>query len=61
MFKDANARILVTKNSGRLGGFLQKFQAAQSLGMITAVLAKPEEAGGITLEEACRRIVGFCV
>ena len=57
MFKDANARILVTKNSGAAGGFLEKVRAAQSLGMLTAVLLKPEEAGGITLEEACNRIM----
>ena len=56
MFKEANARILVTKNSGAVGGFTEKVMAAQSLGMLIAVLSKPEETGGVSLEEACRQI-----
>ena len=57
MFKNANTRILVTKNSGTEGGFTQKLRAAQILGMVTAVLIKPEEVGGISLEEACKQIM----
>ena len=52
MFKNAKARILVTKDSGTPGGFAEKVQAAQMLGMIIAVLAKPEETGGIALADA---------
>jgi precorrin-6x reductase len=59
MFRAANARILVTKNSGAAGGFPEKARAAQSLGMLTAVLAKPEEPDGITLAEAIARIRGL--
>jgi len=52
MFRNANAKILITKDSGVQGGFHEKVQAAQSLGMVTAVLSKPEETGGISMDEA---------
>jgi precorrin-6x reductase len=56
MFKAANARILVTKNSGAAGGFAEKMRAAQSLGMQLAVLQKPNEHGGVSLDEAMKRL-----
>jgi precorrin-6x reductase len=56
MFQYANARILVTKDSGAAGGILEKIQAARSLGMLTAVLSKPTETAGVSLEEACQKI-----
>jgi precorrin-6Y C5,15-methyltransferase (decarboxylating) len=57
MFQYANARILVTKNSGAAGGFSEKVRAARSLDMLTAVLARPRESGGVSLEEARRKIM----
>lgn len=57
MFKEANARILVTKNSGAAGGFPEKVRAAQSLDMLTVVLARPSDSGGVSLEEARRKIM----
>jgi len=57
MFKTANARILVTKDSGAAGGFTEKIRAAQSLGMITAVLKKPNQSEGVSLEEARLKIM----
>ena len=59
MFKEANARILVTKNSGAAGGFPEKARAAQSLGMLTAVLQQPNKQDGISLEEACKQIMEY--
>ncbi len=56
MFETAEAGILVTKNSGAAGGFPEKIRAAQSLGMFTAVLMKPDEAKGISLSEAWKRV-----
>ena len=62
MFKAADARILVTKNSGAVGGFAEKVRAAKSLGMKIAICEKledwkkPEAAKGCSLEEACKRI-----
>ena len=57
MFLNANAKILVTKNSGATGGFPEKVRAARSLGMLTAVLSKPQAVDGVSLEEACKRIM----
>ena len=57
MFQHANAGILVTKDSGATGGFLEKVRAARSLGMPTVVLSKPAAEGGISLEEARSRIM----
>ena len=57
MFQAANARILVTKDTGAPGGFLEKTLAAQKLKMLTAVLSKPKATEGITLAEARKRIV----
>jgi precorrin-6x reductase len=57
MFESANAKILVTKNSGAAGGFYEKTRAAQSLGILTAVLSKPDEANGISLDEALKRVM----
>ena len=57
MFQAANARILVTKDTGAPGGFSEKTRAAQKLNMLTAVLSKPKAAEGITLAEACGRIL----
>lgn len=55
-FAAAQARILVTKSTGKAGGYLEKLKAAQSLGIFTAVLARPEDSGGISLEEAKIRL-----
>ena len=59
MFADTNARILVTKNSGTVGGFPAKAAAARSLGMLIAVLSKPDEPDGVSLEEACRIVINY--
>jgi precorrin-6x reductase len=60
MFQSADARILVTKDSGAPGGFPEKVRAAHSLGMAAAVLSKPEETGGVSLEEAYEIITELC-
>jgi precorrin-6x reductase len=41
MFEAADARILVTKESGQEGGFPEKARAAKALGMKIAVLERP--------------------
>lgn len=52
MFQATEAKILVTKNSGSAGGFPEKVRAARKLGMRIGVLLRPEEAKGVSLEEA---------
>ena len=56
MFQYANAEILVTKDSGTAGGFNEKINAAQLFGMKIAVLSKPEDDGGVSLETALEYI-----
>jgi len=45
MFQSCNARILVTKDSGGPGGFMEKVDAAKDLGMEIALMARPCESG----------------
>ena len=61
MFRAAGAHILVTKESGATGGFPEKIAAARDCGMITAVLARPVEEDGVSVEEAIARIEGVRV
>lgn len=54
MFRASGADILVTKSSGKTGGFPEKIEAACRLGMKVIVITPPEDIPGITIEEACR-------
>ena len=54
MFRAAGADILVTKSSGKTGGFPEKIEAARRLGMKVIVITPPEDIPGITIEAACR-------
>ncbi len=56
MFRAAEADILLTKESGGLGGYEEKLAAARKCKMTVAVLARPMERGGLPLEEIVRRI-----
>lgn len=56
MFHAAKAGILVSKESGRAGGFAEKMQAAKECGMEIAVLCRPETETGLTVEELIPRI-----
>ncbi|MDR1687831.1 MAG: precorrin-6A reductase [Clostridiales bacterium] len=60
MFLEANARVLVTKDSGAAGGFPEKVRAAQKLGITTAVLLRPED-DGLCFDEACKLILELSV
>ena len=57
LFQATDAKILVTKNSGEAGGFYEKIRAAESLGIMIAVLSNPAETGGISLDEAFERLM----
>ena len=56
MFRTTGASILITKESGRAGGFAEKLAAARNCGMTVAVLARPQDAEGDTAAEWLRRI-----
>ena len=51
-FKESGARFLVTKESGRTGGFPEKVEAAHKLGMRIVIIRRPEEGNSYTLREA---------
>lgn len=55
MFRQVDAKILVTKDSGDVGGFSDKVQAALSLGMHCIVIQRPQEQG-LTFEQVCERL-----
>ena len=59
MFAASGASILVTKNSGAPGGFAEKLQAALELGIRVALLARPQEADGLSLERALAELEGL--
>lgn len=44
-FKEYDVKWLVTKNSGTAGGFAEKLQAADALGVRTIVIKRPDETG----------------
>lgn len=57
LFRETEADILLTKDSGRVGGFAEKCRAARSCGMTVLVLARPKEVGlFLTLDEIKRRL-----
>lgn len=52
MFAEVGAGILVTKQSGDAGGFAEKIAAAKQCGMTAAVLLRPPEQEGVSIERA---------
>lgn len=61
LFRETKARILLTKESGQAGGFLEKIQAAKNCGMTVAVLTRPNDGPGVTMEEAKKLISEACL
>lgn len=59
-FKEINANILVTKESGNVGGFKEKTDAAKECGMEVVVLSREKE-DGITVEEAKNTLKSKCL
>lgn len=55
MFRAAGADLLLTKDSGRAGGFSEKLQAARACGMTVALLTRPQE-DGLSLADIKRKI-----
>ncbi len=51
MFRQTEARYLVTKESGREGGFAEKMEAAMACGMTAVVIKRPVKEEGKTFEE----------
>lgn len=56
MFRAANADILLTKESGPVGGYLEKLEAARECGMVAAVQSRPRKESGLTLASLVKLI-----
>lgn len=52
MFQMAEASFLVTKESGRNGGFSEKIRAAEEIGAECIVIGQPPQNEGVSFEEA---------
>lgn len=51
MLKEYDCRFLVTKDSGREGGFLEKVKAAARTGIPALVIDRGEAETGMTVDE----------
>jgi len=51
LLRRTGAEILVTKDTGAVGGFAEKYQAAQIQNITLLVIARPVEESGYTVEE----------
>ena len=64
MLRQYDCRYLVTKNSGKAGGFEEKLQAAKNVGAVTVVIGRPSRETGLSLREAKKLLAerfGFAV
>ena len=55
-FRQTGASVLLTKDTGRQGGFQEKVRAALSCGMQVAVIDRPEDAEGYTVEQIMQKL-----
>lgn len=55
--KMIGARFMVTKSSGKNGGFEEKIRAAKSAGVIPVIIGQPPQVEGYTLDEALVELV----
>lgn len=51
-FHQLNIRYLVTKETGKAGGFPEKMEAAKNCSIVPVIIGRPVEENGISLEEA---------
>ncbi|MEW8958471.1 Cobalt-precorrin-6A reductase [Moorella humiferrea] len=51
LYRQYNADVVVTKDSGSVGGVEEKVRAALDLGLTVVVVRRPPEAGALSLEE----------
>ncbi|MDD2979659.1 MAG: precorrin-6A reductase [Hespellia sp.] len=56
MLRQTGAAYLVTKESGKAGGFLEKCEAAEEMGVTLVVIGRPAEESGVSFTE-CKRML----
>ena len=56
MLEQYQCKYLVTKDSGKAGGFLEKIQAAETLGVTAVIIGRPLAEEGLSLKE-CRHML----
>lgn len=56
MLKQFGCRYLVTKETGKAGGFEEKIRAAQNAGAKVVLVGRPEEQEGYSYEEVVKRL-----
>ena len=56
MLRNFGCTVLVTKNSGKAGGFSEKLQAARDTGATVIVIDRPERESGVSWEQALRNL-----
>ena len=54
--KQIGARFLVTKASGKAGGFGEKIRAAKAAGVLPVIVGLPDQTEGLSLDEAVARL-----
>ncbi len=52
MLNALGAKYLVTKSSGKAGGFEEKLDAARATGAVAVIIGRPKQRSGVSLEEA---------
>jgi precorrin-2 dehydrogenase/sirohydrochlorin ferrochelatase/precorrin-6A/cobalt-precorrin-6A reductase len=55
--RQINAKYMVTKDSGKVGGFTEKIAAAREAGAQLLVISRPTQEEGDTLEELLRQLL----
>lgn len=60
-FREIEAKILVTKESGNIGGFMEKVEAAKKCNMELVVLSRAIKEEGLNLEEAKETLRSRCL
>jgi precorrin-6x reductase len=55
--RQINAKYMVTKDSGKVGGFTEKIAAAHEAGAQLLVISRPTQEEGETLEELLRQLL----
>lgn len=60
MIRQYQIKYLVTKESGRIGGYEEKAEAAKKTGIHLCVIGKQEQDQGYSFDEVCGRLEDIC-